>query len=179
MKRLLRVHTRGAGWAGEEFDKLLSSCRILPPNHVTTASDVQVANGWGCHTLAYSRFYVEGDYCTVCCVEGVRGSRGVRELSCDLRDVRGQLEHLRDQLDHIIDSLDSGPHPSRSEHGVSPMGVVTMGLKPSPKGKVLSDALESKSMGQLKDARLKGKGLCEPLVRPQIRPKVKPTLSGR
>jgi len=37
------------------------------------------------------------------------------------------------------------------------MGIVVVG----PKGKELSDALESKLMGQLKDAGFKGKGPCE------------------
>lgn len=109
----------------------------------------------------------------------MRGSRGVREASCDLRDVRGQLEHFRDEFDRIIDRLDLGLDPSRSVREVSPMGVVVVGPKPSPKGKALSDALESKSMGQLKDAGFKGKGPREPRVKHQIWPKAKPTLKWR
>jgi hypothetical protein len=65
------------------------------------------------------------------------------------------------------------------EDNFSSLGVVVVGSKTSPLGKLLFDALELKLMGHTKDAVVRGNGLFETRVRCQIRPRVKPTLNWR
>lgn len=70
------------------------------------------------------------------------GSKGAKEVSCDLCDLRVQLECLRREMDRLIECLDMDLGLSRSENKVSPVGVIVVGSKPNPKGKVLPSALE-------------------------------------
>lgn len=65
------------------------------------------------------------------------------------------------------------------EDNFSSLGVVVVGSKPSPLGKLLFNALELKLMGHTKDAVVRCKGLFETRVRRHIRPRVKPTLNWR
>ncbi len=75
--------------------------------------------------------------------------------------------------------MDVGVGQSGSEHKVSPMGVVVLGLKPNPTGKTLCGALEPNSllMGQTKVSVDRVKCLL-PGSDARFDPELNPPLSG-
>ncbi len=98
-------------------------------------SKVRCANSRGGTRLVNPEFSAEGDCQTVYVADDVSGSRGIRAISCDLRDARIQLAHQKQkgELDQLIECLDVGlGHFGSENNKVSPMGVVAVGAEPLP-----------------------------------------------
>jgi hypothetical protein len=184
------MHVLGEATAKKSYKEVLvgleksttntTKCRIQSAVPIAIVSKVQCANSQGGLEEVNPSFFAEGHCQTTYATNGVSGSKGAKEVSCDLCDLRVQLECLRGEMDRLIECLDMDLGLSGSENKVSPVGVIVVGLKPNPKGKVLSSALEPNSMlmGQTKGVIVRGKGPLVSQARRPIRPKVKPRLSG-